>query len=118
MDEFQDKEVGSTNATSHNLSAIDLENVRRWSGKPLEGLRRCVHDVVYDQVVAQPDAEAICAHDGNLCYRELDSLSTRLACHLVQTHGIRPETLVPLVFEKTKYYVITIMAVLKAGAAL
>lgn len=118
MDELQDNVAVLTNSSSRNLSTIDLENVRGWSGTPLEEIKRCVHDVVYDQVLVQRDAEAICAHDGTLSYGELDSLSTRLACHLVQAHGIRPETLVPLIFDKGKNNVLAMLAVLKAGAAL
>ncbi|CAG8957989.1 hypothetical protein HYFRA_00000332 [Hymenoscyphus fraxineus] len=117
MDKPQGDVAGSSDVTSPTFSVSDLERVRGWSN-PLEEIKRCVHDVVNDQVVAQPDAEAICAHDGILSYRELDSLSTRIACSLIQQHGIKPGMLVPLVFDKSKYNVVAMLSVLKCGAVI
>lgn len=51
-----------------------------------------------------------------MTYAELDQLSSRLACHLV-TQGVGPEVLVPLYFEKSKWTVVALLAVLKAGGA-
>ncbi|GKZ39921.1 nonribosomal peptide synthase, partial [Aspergillus brasiliensis] len=64
----------------------------------------------------QPDAMAICAWDGELHYRELIQLATRLASWLVSC-GVRPGMVVPLCFEKSLWTTVAMLGVLKAGAA-
>ena len=76
----------------------------------------CIHERFEVQARLRPMAEAVCAWDGTLTYRELDSLSIRLASHLV-TKGIGPEVIVPLCFNKSKWTIVALVAVLKAGGA-
>ena len=95
----------------------DLEQVLKWNNDmELEVVHDCVHSIFKSQVTIRPEAQAICAWDGSLTYLELDNLSDRLASYLVGK-GIRPETLVPLCFDKSVWTVVTMMAVLKAGGA-
>jgi non-ribosomal peptide synthetase component F len=83
------------------LSQANLDRVCGWNASyPIDPVERCVHDVIADQVLAQPDAEAVCSWDGSLTYRELDAVSGRLAVKLVGL-GVGPEVLVPLCFEKS-----------------
>jgi amino acid adenylation domain-containing protein len=56
------------------------------------------------------------AWDGNLTYRELDELSTRVACRLVD-EAVEPDTLVPLLFEKSQWAPISILGAMKAGVS-
>jgi hypothetical protein len=83
------------------LSQANLDRVCQWNASyPIDPVERCVHDVIADQVLAQPDAEAVCSWDGSLTYRELDAVSCRLAVKLVGL-GVGPEILVPVCFEKS-----------------
>jgi len=77
----------------------------------------CVHNLVHAQALLQPDAQAVCAWDSELTYRELDDLSTRLAGHLAASFGIGPEVIVPLCFDKSAWTIVTMLAVVKAGGA-
>ncbi|EUC39879.1 hypothetical protein COCMIDRAFT_41693 [Bipolaris oryzae ATCC 44560] len=77
---------------------------------------RCIHDLFTEQAKARPTAPAICAWDGEMTYGELDTLSSRLASHLVDL-GVEPEVIVPLCFEKSMWVVVAMLAVLKAGGA-
>jgi amino acid adenylation domain-containing protein/non-ribosomal peptide synthase protein (TIGR01720 family) len=63
------------------------------------------------------DRSAVCSWDGQLTYRELETLSSQLAHHLVANYGVGPEVLVPVCMEKSFWFVVSIMAVLKAGGA-
>ncbi|KAJ6029752.1 amino acid adenylation domain-containing protein [Penicillium canescens] len=63
-----------------------------------------------------PNAEAICAWDGTMTYAALDQESTKTMEYL-RHHGVEPETIVPLLFEKTKWTAVAVLGVLKAGAA-
>ncbi|KAL7780713.1 hypothetical protein CFE70_010738 [Pyrenophora teres f. teres 0-1] len=77
---------------------------------------KCIHDLFAEQVLAQPNAPAICAWDGKMSYSVLDNLSTTLAGYLVKI-GVKPEDVVPLCFEKSMWTVVAMLAVLKAGGA-
>ena len=63
-----------------------------------------------------PDAPAVCAHDGNLTYRELDALATKLSKYLARL-GVVPEMAVPFCFDKSAMAVVAILGIMKAGGA-
>jgi hypothetical protein len=83
------------------LSQLNLDQVCEWnSNRSIQLVERCIHDVIADRIMEQPDAEAICAWDGSVTYRELDIAAGRLAAQLA-TLGVGPETFVPLCFVKS-----------------
>ncbi|KAJ4419141.1 Non-ribosomal peptide synthetase [Gnomoniopsis sp. IMI 355080] len=63
----------------------------------------------------QPQAQAIYAWDGRMTYSELDTASDILA--RVITEANTPSAYVPLIFEKSKWYSVALLAVLKSGKA-
>ncbi|CAJ2511765.1 Uu.00g073900.m01.CDS01 [Anthostomella pinea] len=77
---------------------------------------RLVQDVIRDQAMARPYAPAICSANVYLTYQELDQLSSRLATH-IGTFWIRPDSIVPIIFDKSATTIIAMLAVLKAGGA-
>ncbi|KAK4150585.1 non-ribosomal peptide synthetase [Chaetomidium leptoderma] len=99
------------------LSRANLHQVCEWNDDySIQPVERCIHDVIADRILERSDAEAVCAWDGSLTYRELDAVAGRLAARLV-TLGVGPEILVPLCFEKSKWTPIAMLAVLRAGGA-
>lgn len=94
----------------------DLERIWEWNKTVPAAVDRCVHDIVEEIALAQPSAPAVSAWDGNLTYRELNKLATRLAGQLVNL-GVGPEVLVPLCFEKSVWTTVAILGVLKAGGS-
>ncbi|KAJ5742200.1 hypothetical protein N7533_011609 [Penicillium manginii] len=107
------------------IKAIDLfseanhAQLQTWNSDKEEAVlvRECVHDQFTAQAAAQPQSPAVSAWDGSFTYAELDQYSSILASDLVEAE-ITPGTIVPLSFEKSCWYVVAILAVLKAGAAL
>ncbi|GKU05482.1 unnamed protein product, partial [Fusarium langsethiae] len=95
-------------------SEQDELKILTWNSSPLNNVQKCIHQVVSEQGALRPDAEAICAWDGSLSYAQLLSLSDRLAFHL-QTLGLQAETFVPICFDKSKWTVVAMLAILKAG---
>lgn len=87
-----------------------------WNQNVPSVIDECVHDLVHKQAKLRPHALAVDAHDGSWTYGELDDASNRLA-HYLSQQGIRPEDVVPLCFEKSRWAIVAIIAVLKAGAA-
>ncbi|MCJ1275328.1 hypothetical protein MMC21_003130 [Puttea exsequens] len=67
--------------------------------------------------MARPYNQAICSWDGDLTYNTLCQYSDRLAQHLVSSFNVGPEFLVPVCFYKSKWAVVTILGVMKAGGA-
>ena len=98
------------------ISQADREKIARWNREMPETIEKCVHDVVSEQVTAQPQTEAVCAWDANFSYTELDALAQKLAGYL-NLFGVGPETYVCLCFEKSAYTIVSMLAVLKAGGA-
>ncbi|RAK74444.1 acetyl-CoA synthetase-like protein [Aspergillus fijiensis CBS 313.89] len=74
----------------------------------------CAHDLIGAQCRAHPDAPAISSWDGEMTYRELNALSTRLADYLI-AHGVQAEVLVPILFAKSQWMIVALLGVLKAG---
>ncbi|KAL3441174.1 hypothetical protein BJX65DRAFT_314060 [Aspergillus insuetus] len=95
---------------------IDWQRISDWNSPSLQIHDRCIHDIIRDQVVRRPHDEAICAWDGSLSFQQFDHQASRLAYHL-QQQGVGPEVPVPLCFDKSMWYFVAVLAVLKAGAA-
>lgn len=95
----------------------DVEEMHKWNGPVSEPMQALIHELFQKQAVEQPNAEALVSWEGVLTFQELDDLSTRLAGHLWQSCGLLPGMRVPLIFEKSMWTVVAMMAVLKVGAA-
>ncbi|KAL3453178.1 hypothetical protein BJX65DRAFT_302095 [Aspergillus insuetus] len=113
---------GKENKAVADVSFItpeDLGRIQEWNkfDERMAGVEACIHELVYQQQLSDPDAQAVRAFDGTLTYRELDQLASRLAYHLVDL-GVGPEVNVATIFEKTQWAVVTYLAVLKAGGTI
>jgi len=76
----------------------------------------CLHALFEAQTARTPDATAAVWGEQQLTYRNLDRRANQLARHL-QTLGAGPETLVALYMERGLDMLVSILGVLKAGAA-
>jgi amino acid adenylation domain-containing protein len=76
----------------------------------------CVHDLFAEHAATRPDHVAIVADDGGgeLTYGELDERANTLADHLI-TAGVAVDAPVGVFLERSAEFVVTILAVLKAG---
>jgi amino acid adenylation domain-containing protein len=95
----------------------DLSQVLAWNANVTsEGSNHCIHDLISSQTVNNPTNEAISAWDGNLTFLELDQLSTELAHHL-RDCGVSLGVKVPICFEKSRWAIVAMLAIMKAGGA-
>ncbi|KAL8974053.1 MAG: hypothetical protein Q9197_001709 [Variospora fuerteventurae] len=93
-----------------------FQQLRDWNEAAPAKVNACVHGLIEERFHCQASTQAVAAWDGDFSYRQIDELSSKLATHLVDL-GVGPEKFVPLCFEKSKWVVVGIMGVLRAGAA-
>src|SRR2546425_84672 len=76
----------------------------------------CIHQLVAAQAQQTPDAIAVRAAEGQLTYAALDTRANQLAHHLIDL-GVGRETLVGICLERGLDLIVSVLGVLKAGAA-
>ena len=75
-----------------------------------------IHQLFEQQVELQPNKIAVAFEDEKLTYAQLNTRSNQLARYL-QRLGVRPETIVGIYLERSPLFLISLLAILKVGAA-
>lgn len=104
------------------FSDCDYAQIVHWAShtdRDAQQQRTLLHELVFAQSITRPESKAVCAHDGDLTYLQIEVLSHRLA-HILRDAGVVPRGLskaaVPVVLDKSKWAPVAMLAVLKAGA--
>ncbi|HEY0606707.1 MAG TPA: amino acid adenylation domain-containing protein, partial [Herpetosiphonaceae bacterium] len=87
-----------------------------WNPAPAHVTSQFVPQLFEAQAAQTPAAIALIAENAQLSYAELNERSNQLA-HYLRTRGVRHESLVGLLVERSAAMVIAVLAVLKAGGA-
>ncbi|KAJ5810979.1 hypothetical protein N7447_010495 [Penicillium robsamsonii] len=98
-----------------HVSPQDEDQILAWNRVGPTRSDQCIHNLVFNRVLRQPTASAICAWDGDFTYTELSCHAARLAAHLILDMGIKPEKTVGLCMDKSKWAAVAMLAVLYAG---
>ncbi len=77
---------------------------------------RCIHELFEEQVARTPDATAVVFEEQYLTYRQLNERANQLANHLQQL-GVKPDTLVGLLVDRSIDMIVGLLGILKAGGA-
>ncbi|EOD43924.1 putative amp-dependent synthetase ligase protein [Neofusicoccum parvum UCRNP2] len=99
-----------------SITRDDEERIWQWNANLPVAPENCIHDVFDEQLQSSRDTAAIDSWDGHFTYAELDELSTRLALHL-RSRGAGTDAVIPICFEKSRWVVVCMLAVVKSGAA-
>ncbi|KAH8667321.1 hypothetical protein BGZ60DRAFT_564547 [Tricladium varicosporioides] len=99
------------------VGPAQLSQIWEWNKEMPKAVSKRVNDLIEGQALRRPGAPAVIAEDGDFTYSVLSDLSNRLAHHLIAL-GVGPESVVPLCFEKSKWAIVAMVAVIKAGAAI
>ncbi|MBP9691731.1 MAG: amino acid adenylation domain-containing protein [Alphaproteobacteria bacterium] len=75
---------------------------------------RTIHQQFEEQVEKTPDNVAVIFEDEQLTYKELNEKANQLA-HYLRERGVKPDTLVAIVCERSFEMIIGILGILKAG---
>lgn len=74
------------------VSTRGVEQIKSWNSHVPSRVDRCVHHMITERSISQPDQLAISSWDGQVTYQELNDRSSQLAKYLV-SFGIGPETI-------------------------
>ncbi|KAH8811529.1 hypothetical protein F5884DRAFT_876794 [Xylogone sp. PMI_703] len=99
------------------ISSSDIEEILEWNRSPPTAIDSCVHWIIERQAMRSPTSPAVCAWDGNLTYEELEASATHMAHNLIRNNYVKPGQIVPVFSEKSKWVVVAVLAILKAGSA-
>ncbi|KAJ5997606.1 hypothetical protein N7522_009266, partial [Penicillium canescens] len=81
-----------------------------------QAAQTCIHTDIQQYSRAHVTASAVCDTDGDMTYGQLDQASSILAQHL-EGNGVGADVFVPVCCEKSRWVVVAVLAVLKAGGA-
>ncbi|KAM0514832.1 hypothetical protein ACHAPE_006507 [Trichoderma viride] len=95
----------------------DRAEIDAWNSERLQTQDALIHDVIFKRTANTTDSTAVSAWDGEWTYSELDSVSSRLAVYIQSLDLGQAQAILPLCFEKSKWIIASILAVLKAGRA-
>lgn len=109
----QDQSVAQT----VSLHEDEQKQIWTWNAAVPPSINSCIHEIFMENAARGPNREAVVSWDGSFTYGELDELSTYLAQRLIEM-GVRVGQTVPLCFEKSKWTVVGVLAVMKSGGAL
>jgi amino acid adenylation domain-containing protein/thioester reductase-like protein len=98
------------------LSELDTLQLEVWNHKVPAGTQSCADRLIEDVTRTSPDSPALVSWDGELSYSQLNQAAAGLAGHL-DSVGVRRGQLVPILFEKSMWTIVTMTALWKLGAA-
>ncbi|KAJ5824924.1 AMP-dependent synthetase/ligase [Penicillium robsamsonii] len=97
-------------------SAHDLGQITEFTKNIAPAHDSLLHDLCLRHAETAPDAPAVRSWDGDLTYRQLEDLSTRLA-HWLVGQGVGPNVYVACGFYKSTWAIVARLAILMAGGA-
>ncbi|OBQ42260.1 MAG: hypothetical protein AN484_18820 [Aphanizomenon flos-aquae WA102] len=77
---------------------------------------KCIHQLFEEQVKLYPDNIALVYENQQFTYQQLNSQANQLA-HYLQNLGVKPDDLVGICLERSSELIISLLAIIKAGAA-
>ena len=93
-----------------SISEYNRNRLRDWNREIPPLVNSLVHKQIEIQAECHPRNEAVCAWNGTLTYEELNERANTLANNLTAA-GVQVGDYVPLLFEKSKWYIVSILAV-------
>lgn len=106
---YDKRQIADMNLASDS----DTAQIYTWNNKAIHVEYDLVHRVAFDH---DRNAPAIHSWDGSFTFGALEQASIRFA-HYLRTLGVRRESIVPILLQRSSWAVVAMLAVLKAGGA-
>ncbi|KAH8757073.1 hypothetical protein BGZ57DRAFT_802778, partial [Hyaloscypha finlandica] len=100
--------------TVNRISNKGRDAILSFTAPELERSTECIHSAIKQQVAYCPEASAIEAWDVSFSYAKLYNISFLVAKDLLDI-GLGPQMVVPLLFEKSGWTTVAMLAVMLAG---
>ncbi|KAI2605599.1 non-ribosomal peptide synthase [Hypoxylon sp. NC1633] len=104
-----------TDLEEDGITAEQLEQIWNWNTPVPLTLETCMQELVAEQACKDPHRPAVHSWDGDFTYQDVNSKSDQFATHLVSI-GVGTGSIVPLCFEKSRWTVVAVLAIMKSGA--
>lgn len=98
------------------ISPEDQIEIRRWNATSPQITYSSLSSLIERTATEHPSSLAVCAWDGELSYVERMKLSSLFVWQLIH-HGMGPEVFVPILFRKSRWAIVAVLAIMKAGGA-
>ncbi|KAF2667089.1 nonribosomal siderophore peptide synthase Sid2 [Microthyrium microscopicum] len=92
----------------------ELSQLWTWNHRLPANISQCSHELISSQANVSPNALAIDAWDGKFTYTQVQTYSTQLA-YMILKLRIKQGAAIPICFSKSRWTVIAVLAVMKAG---
>ncbi|KAF7159192.1 hypothetical protein CNMCM6106_006325 [Aspergillus hiratsukae] len=96
-------------------TTYDLDEIWRWNHDLPPTYNFCMHELISEQAQEFPDKEAIASWDGSLTYSQIDQYST-FSARSLKDMGVDLHDVLPVCFEKSRWTIVAVLAVMKVGA--
>ncbi|OBT64960.1 Nonribosomal Peptide Synthase (NRPS) [Pseudogymnoascus sp. 23342-1-I1] len=93
----------------------DIDHIWGWNHLLPPSCGFCMHDMIAERSQGLLEKVAISSWDGDLTYAQIERYSTLVAGSL-QEMGVKLHDVLPVCFEKSKWTIVAVLAVMKAGA--
>ncbi|MGB3468632.1 MAG: amino acid adenylation domain-containing protein, partial [Cyclobacteriaceae bacterium] len=100
------------------LSEEEKNRLLSFNGRTIDYQKdKTVIDLFEEQVRESPNSIAVRTDNISLTYQELDDISNQLAHYLIDKYTIQPDDLIEIKLERNEWIIISIIGILKSGAA-
>ncbi|KAF5627285.1 enniatin synthase [Fusarium tjaetaba] len=99
------------------ITQEDQAEIQSWNSHPIPSQPTLIHKEMLKTASLFPANPAICAWDGEWTYSELDNITSRLAALIKFSMPDQEHAILPIYFQKSKWVVASMLAVMKAGHA-
>ncbi|KAK0099466.1 Non-ribosomal peptide synthetase [Cadophora gregata f. sp. sojae] len=112
--------ISSPAATISSLlapTASDLSSIWSWTSPLPPTYNSCMHTMISSRATSHQDKMAIASWDGDLTYAQVDRYSS-IAAGRLREMGVKLHDFMPVCFEKSRWTIVAVLAVMKAGATM
>ncbi|KAH7348326.1 hypothetical protein BKA65DRAFT_500385 [Rhexocercosporidium sp. MPI-PUGE-AT-0058] len=95
----------------------DLSSIWSWTSPLPPTYNSCMHDMISVRAQTHPTKIAIASWDGDLTYAQVERYSS-IAAGRLHEMGVKLHDFMPVCFEKSRWTIVAVLAVMKVGATM
>ncbi|MFN8769350.1 MAG: amino acid adenylation domain-containing protein [Neisseriaceae bacterium] len=76
-----------------------------------------IHELFEQSVIKNPNSIALVYKDKKITYSEVNAMANRLANYIIKSFDVKPDTIIVIFLDRNELMLVSILAILKSGAA-